>query len=441
MAQPHPPLPYFTLVLIACFFACCHSYAATNKDIEKPVRKIQIAIQLSYNSERALFSSLIERFNQKQPHSQAIARYYRGDISNKVHKWINQKQGPDVIYWYSGKHIERLAARDQLKDLSAVWQQYQLHKLFDHAHVSAVSYQDKPYAVPVSYYSWAFYYRASSFEQFQLKPIDSWQNLIDNCKRMQQQGRHLIAMGNKSSWPLLAWFDYLDLRINGADFHKQLLSGQASWQGPETKKILQRWLELINAGCFNLKEHRNYKVSSTLPFLYHRRAAMILAGGYVVGNLTPALKYDFRISAFPTIESTQPTYSIAPIDSFVVPSYATLDSELAELLQYLAEIDFQLHLNEPSSRLPANRYARLELNNPLQSEAIVMLENSGSMQFFSRESHPELALIIADALRDFLDHRNIEKCQQAMQAGFDKFKQQQPYYGLPGELPPLHEAQ
>ena len=43
-------------------------------------------------------------------------------------------------------------------------------------------------------------------------------------------------MGTGSTpWVASGWFDYLNLRINGAEFHRDLLAGKHSFDGPEVK--------------------------------------------------------------------------------------------------------------------------------------------------------------------------------------------------------------
>ena len=53
-------------------------------------------------------------------------------------------------------------------------------------------------------------------------------------------------MGTGSTpWVASGWFDYLNLRINGADYHRALLAGQRSFTDPEVVAVLQEYARLI----------------------------------------------------------------------------------------------------------------------------------------------------------------------------------------------------
>ena len=41
------------------------------------------------------------------------------------------------------------------------------------------------------------------------------------------------------------WFDYLNLRINGADYHRELLAGERSFTDPEVVAVMEQYARLI----------------------------------------------------------------------------------------------------------------------------------------------------------------------------------------------------
>ena len=46
-------------------------------------------------------------------------------------------------------------------------------------------------------------------------------------------------------WVASAWFDYLNIRINGAPFHRQLLAGEGRFDDPKVKAVFTKWREVL----------------------------------------------------------------------------------------------------------------------------------------------------------------------------------------------------
>ena len=56
---------------------------------------------------------------------------------------------------------------------------------------------------------------------------------------MQTDGLVPIAFGDKDGWPAMGTFDILNLRMNGYDFHVDLMAGKEKWTDPKVKAVFQ----------------------------------------------------------------------------------------------------------------------------------------------------------------------------------------------------------
>src|SRR3954447_6867573 len=63
--------------------------------------------------------------------------------------------------------------------------------------------------------------------------------------QMKKDGLTPIAFGDSDGWPAMGTFDYLNLRINGYDFHVQLMAGEKSWSSNEVKTVFDTWKGLL----------------------------------------------------------------------------------------------------------------------------------------------------------------------------------------------------
>ena len=61
--------------------------------------------------------------------------------------------------------------------------------------------------------------------------------------KMKADGLVPIAFADKDGWPAMGTFDYLDMRINGYQFHMDLMAHKESWTDPKVKKVFDTWKE------------------------------------------------------------------------------------------------------------------------------------------------------------------------------------------------------
>jgi multiple sugar transport system substrate-binding protein len=63
------------------------------------------------------------------------------------------------------------------------------------------------------------------------------------AKKMQADKLVPIAFADKDGWPAMGTFDALNMRINGYQYHIDLMAGQKAWDSPETRR------SSIRGGC------------------------------------------------------------------------------------------------------------------------------------------------------------------------------------------------
>ena len=71
--------------------------------------------------------------------------------------------------------------------------------------------------MPTNYYWWSVFYRKSAFEEWGVKPPTTWDEFMGLLDTLKGKGIAPLTDGTGSTpWMASGWFDYLDLRINGA---------------------------------------------------------------------------------------------------------------------------------------------------------------------------------------------------------------------------------
>src|SRR5829696_8300884 len=149
----------------------------------------------------------------------------------------------DVFTWFAGYRMRFFAAQGLAGDFSDV---YGGLTGFSEAFKQASTADDgKQYFVPLTTYPWAFFYRKSVWEEKGYEEPKTLDELVALAKQMEQDGLVPIAFADKDGWPAMGTFDQLNLRINGYQFHVDLMAGEKAWDSPEVKKVFDTWRGLL----------------------------------------------------------------------------------------------------------------------------------------------------------------------------------------------------
>ena len=124
----------------------------------------------------------------------------------------------------------------------------------------------------------------------------TWAQFIALAKKMQADGLTPIAFTDKDGWPPMGTFDILNMRINGYEFHVDLMAGKQSWDSPQVKAVFKKWTELFpyySEGALGLTWQDG------AAQLENKQAGMFLLGGFLTGAMKPANAKDIDFFPFP----------------------------------------------------------------------------------------------------------------------------------------------
>ncbi len=163
--------------------------------------------------------------------------------------YLTSANPPDVYTWYPGSVADAYAKKNLLLDLDAAWTSSPDLKRYSKAlnSLCTSTSSGKKVFVPTTYYWWGMFYRKSNFAKWGVSEPKSWDDFLDLCDKLKSKGVTPIGLGagGGTAWVASAWFDYLDIRINGAEYHRQLLAGKHRFDDPEVRKVFDRWQEVL----------------------------------------------------------------------------------------------------------------------------------------------------------------------------------------------------
>lgn len=350
---------------------------------------------------RAAFEAMVEKFQAENPDVEVELKVFDHEGFKPAIRLFLMFDAPDVVTWFAGERMRGFVERGLFADLSGFWQTHGLDRAMA-ASRGSVTVDGKQWGVPYTHYQWGVYYRKDLFEEHGLAPPATWDEFLQVCATLKDAGITPITIGTRFLWPAAGWFDYLDLRLNGLDFHLDLMAGGIAYTDPRVRKVFETWRPLLDNGYF-IEDHASLSFQDALPPLLDGRAAMYLLGNFVVPFLEEAGAVD-RIGffRFPIIDPAVPPYEDAPTDTLHIPAGARNKADAEKFLAFVARPDNQAELNRILGQLPTHRDAAIPERPFLEDGLRMLQEAAGLAQFYDRDTTPEMAQIGMLGFRKFM---------------------------------------
>lgn len=309
---------------------------------------------------------------------------------------------PDVAAWYAGNRMEPFVKAGLFEDVTDVWTKNGLNDQLKSA-APSMTIDGKKWGVPYTYYQWGIYYRKDIFAEKGIQPPKTWAEFLAACKTLKDAGITPITIGTKALWPTGGWFDYLDLRVNGYEFHMELTSGKVPYTDPRVKAVFEKWAELVKPGYF-IDNHAAIDWQDAIPQMVQGKAAMYLMGNFAVATMKSGGLKDEQIGflQFPEITPGIPFSEEAPTDTFHIPAGAKNKEDAKTFLAYLASPEAQGKMNATLGQLPVNNKAEKPADPFLQA-GFAMLSNAHALaQFYDRDAPADMAKAGMEGFQEFM---------------------------------------
>lgn len=338
---------------------------------------------------KAAWQEIVKRFEAENPDITVEYNLYDKEAyKTTIRNWLVTSP-PDVVFWYAGNRMKTFVDRGLFEDVSDIWAENNMKQDFAAA-APAMTVNGKQYGVPYTYYQWGIYYRKDIFEQYVIAEPKTWEELKAVSATLKQNKVAPFAIGTKYLWTAAGWFDYINLRTNGLDFHIDLMDGKVPYTDERVKKTFANWAELVEQGYF-LENHASYSWQEAQPFLYNGKAAMYLIGNFITPNFPEDIKDKMGFFQFPIIDPSVPVAEDAPMDTIHIPSKAKNKADARKFLEFVAQAEIQQLINESILQIPTNNKAKAADDPFLNKGVQVLADAQGTAQFYDRDTDPAMA--------------------------------------------------
>jgi ABC-type glycerol-3-phosphate transport system substrate-binding protein len=208
---------------------------------------------------------------------------------------------------------------------------------------------------------------------------------------LKENGYIPIAIGTKYRWTAAAWFDYLNMRINGPQYHIDLMLGKESYDDPRVAEVFEYWRVLLDNGYF-LEDAAAYSWAEALEPFIAGDAAMYLMGDFIRDSLPDEVEADLDFFRFPIIDANMPIGEDAPTDGYFLSANAANPEAAKKFLAYLGSVEVQTYNAEVLGRLPTNSGVDRSLFTESQQKGMALIDGADFVaQFYDRDTTPEMA--------------------------------------------------
>ena len=318
--------------------------------------------------------------------------------------YLTSPNPPDVISWYAGSVATGYAEQGLLLDVSDLWSGDGACADFSPALKSlSTDASGKQIFVPTNYYWWSVFYKKSAFEKWGVQVPTTWDEFLALCETLQGKGVVPLTNGiGTSAWMASGWFDILDLRINGATYHRELLAGEHKFTDPEVVAVMTEYAKLLP--YFTPEQTSWDQQQAALP-LAQDKAAMYLIGAFFTTYMPSDQLDDIDFFSVPTIDPSIPSAEEAPTDGFFATAGSKDPAATKEFLSYLASPESQQEFisGAGTSNLPTSPQVDTSTFSPLVQKGIQLLQDTEEItQFFNRDSSDALQTTADTALTKFI---------------------------------------
>ena len=359
--------------------------------------------ELTKNAYAAMFS----RFEEVSGAELAINTVDHNTFQEQINTYLQGKP-QEVFTWFAGYRMRFFANEGLATPFSDVWAA-ELDSNFNPAFKQAsTGFDGEQYFVPFVTYPWALFYRKSIWEEKGYTVPTTMAEWVEVCQAMEADGLVPIAFADKDGWPAMGTFDYFDLRINGYQYHVDLMAHNESWDDPRTKEVFAAWRDM-------LPYHQPGALGRTWQEAAQSTAAGE-AGMYLLGmfvgeqfqEYSQEARDDLDFFAFPEINPEWGQDSVeAPIDGFMLSKEAPNNIEGSKALAaFIGTGEAQNYYTAVNSNwLATANDADISGYSSLQNKALELIGSVDNIaQFLDRDTRPDFAsTVVVPSLQTWLN--------------------------------------
>jgi multiple sugar transport system substrate-binding protein len=371
----------------------------------KPSGTVSIGSYQSDPIPKKAVAEVFDAFTTKSGVKNKVNTVSHNDFQENINTYL-QGTPDDVFTWFSGFRMRFFASKGLAGDISDVWQTIG-GDFSDGLKAASTGDDGKQYLVPSVNYPWVVMYRKSVWAEKGYTAPTTLDGLKKLGDQMKKDGLVPIAFADKDGWPAMGTFDILNMRINGYQFHVDLMAGKESWEDAKVKTVFDTWKGLLP---YHQVSSLGRTWQEAAQGLAGKKAGMYFLGTFATQQFAPADVADVDFFAFPEVDSAHGVDAIdAPIDGYMMSVKPKNEEGAKALLTYLSSADAQnIYLKSDPAEIGTNKNVDTTGYNAVQKKSAEIIGATANIaQFLDRDTRPDFAsTVMIPSLQEFIKNPN-----------------------------------
>ena len=211
-----------------------------------------VLLDWASGSEQDMIKALEDGFVKANPGVtfKEINLTVQGDARGAIRAALQSGEKADVFINTWPAFRKELADAGLLRDLTGLWDSAMLGDNLTSAWKDLGSLDGKLYGVTYTFGDRsAMFYKTATMQKAGITAQPAtWDEFVANFAKLNAAGVTPLAIGAKV-WSHAEWFESIYEHLNGVEMAAKLAAHQIPWTDPSVKATLQKWAELIKAGC------------------------------------------------------------------------------------------------------------------------------------------------------------------------------------------------
>ena len=306
---------------------------------------------------------------------------------------ITSDNPPDVISSNIVGVLREYVEQGLIADISDLWAEQGWDEVYSASLKEMVTFDGKQYFVPQAIQFNGMFYRQDIFADAGVDVPETWDELLAACDTLNAHGITPMTI-TASQWPppIGFWFTHINMRLNGPDFHDQLMRGQVRYDDPRVREVFTYWLQLFEHNCFAEDSAQNNYNAAMTEFAAGE-AAMYAHGTWLYQFYPEEGADQLGFFRFPIIDTEQPLGELVPLYGAFMPASAAHPDEARAFLAYLGSAESQQSNFDMLGRMASNGQVDQSQYNEVLQQGRAMIEEADYITaLFGANTHPSLAL-------------------------------------------------
>jgi multiple sugar transport system substrate-binding protein len=368
--------------------------------------------------------ALVAAYEKKSGNTVTYNATESNAFQNNLSQYL-QGTPDDTFQWMAGYRMQFFAEQGLLEDISDVWSE--IGDQYDESYkIASTGLDGKQYFVPQSWYPWGLHYRKSMVAELGLDPenIATFDDMLKMFDAMKKKGLIGFAAGDKGGWEAMGTFDIINARLNGYQFHVDLLAGREKWTDQRVIDVFKQWELLLPYTNTNVLD---LEWDGAMQLLLQKKAGSTLMGSWFGGNFKEKSQEDYDdlwIVPFPEINPEHGVDTIdAPIDGFCVAANGGNTEVGKDFIKFAGDKEgMQAMLDTGIPMTSANKNQDTSTYDAFQKQQLnVMSQAKYITQFLDRDTRPDFAgPVVGPAIQSWYKNpKDVNKIVDSLQAQWE----------------------